>query len=152
VNLGDFYLAGIVLANLAIGEIESRNLNAADCYLEECIAIFSNLGMVKEYADGLMHRGIVSFYRENFLEAYSYYVDAVSLFERINEGVQISCEYYNLVEVLLKLNRSTEAVEWYKKGIASLNKANDPNLARMYEELRLQMYSSSPESSENKTV
>lgn len=138
--LGDHYLVSVILANIGIAEIQLGNYQAAHNCLEECLALCSSLGARKEYADALTYKGMILYYQGMYQEAYEAYLEAAKLFEKLREVVQASWAHYNIAEVLVKLGRRQEAEQWHKHGLKLFDPKNDPQLARMYDDLRPQIF------------
>jgi class 3 adenylate cyclase/tetratricopeptide (TPR) repeat protein/archaellum biogenesis ATPase FlaH len=138
--LGDFYLVGAILTSLGHAETNLGHWDTATSFITEATTLFKNLGMLHGHAQATMLKGVLAFYKNNYIEAYESYKQAAEFFEKAGENVEACHGYYNLAEVCWKRNKQEEAELWFNKGMKSFNAANNPRLARMYEELKKEFH------------
>ncbi|HEY4491486.1 MAG TPA: tetratricopeptide repeat protein, partial [Acidobacteriota bacterium] len=134
--LGDFYLVALVLVGLGDAAVKQQEWEVAETYLQDAISLFSSLGLAHGKAKALLLKGVAAFYRQQYIRAMDLYGGAIEIFEKGGEMVEACHGYYNLSEVCMMLGKKTEAEDWYKKGIHSFRAKDNPQLAKLYEELR----------------
>lgn len=142
-RIGNYFLMGVLFANLAMAEISLSRWQSAEKYLDEASLIFSNHGALKELAESLVYRGMASFYQQKWIFAYECYLNAARIFEKIKEVQQACWNCYNLAEVLLELVRIEEARQWLSRGRKMLASCKDEQLSALYRELDARVLMSS---------
>ena len=119
-----------------------KNWDKAISYINEASALFTDMRLLHGKAQTTMLAGVISFYKEDYLQAYDQYLESTKFYERALENVEACHGYYNLAEVCLKLNRKKEAKIWLKKGFETFTEKNNPQLSNLYRELQQQLQNS----------
>lgn len=140
-NLGDYYLLGVALLNLAGLKMDQENFEQAELFLNESNRIFSTLGAKSMLGKVVMEMGALSFYRANYDAALESYMRALEIFENSKQMDQGRIVYYNIAEALAKINRRSEALEWVQRGIEAVDSTQNPKIAKAYSELQRQLLS-----------
>lgn len=134
-NLGDYYLIGVSLLMLGNLMMDEEKYDRAETYLDESQEVFSRLGTGSMLGKAIMDRGALHFYRSKFESALEEYQEALRIFESTKQMDQGCFAYYNIAEVLSKLNRKEEALQWLRKGQKSFVPRDLPALAKLYDSL-----------------
>ncbi|MEO0263429.1 MAG: adenylate/guanylate cyclase domain-containing protein [candidate division WOR-3 bacterium] len=135
-NLGDFYYLSSIYLNCGRYMINKKHYKDSLFYLGEAAKILEKLGSIEGMGYAISAEGMVFFYMKKFFEAYKRYLKANEYFSKAGEKMASISNMYNLSEVCLILNKKNKALEWYYKGISSFKKENDPELYKMFEDLK----------------
>lgn len=138
--LGDFSLLAFVLLNLGTANASLGQKHEANVCFSEAKVLFSRSGLVFGYGKCLLEAGALLFDSQEYNAAYEHYLESVAVFETANQLSQACLAYFNVAEVLAKLGRKEEAIQWLAKGKRSFKKTDDPGLADLYANLEKELH------------
>ncbi len=135
-NFGDYYYLASIYLNIGKLLIGKGDYENCDKYLNAAKEKFEKIGGMEGLGEFYLEKGICAFYLKKYLESYNYYLKSLEIFESIGEKMEKLWIFYNLFEVCIYLNNKKEALKWYKKGLSSFKKEDNPKLYEMFISLK----------------
>ncbi|KAF0128376.1 MAG: family 3 adenylate cyclase [Bacteroidetes bacterium] len=106
----------------------SNDLNQAAEWAQKAGLLAAKLNQTNQLALAKKHLGVVAFYRRQFEEAERNYQEALKLFEKDGNRLEISNVYNNLALIQYDLSNFKETLEWHHRALEIREQLDETSL------------------------